>query len=288
MLDVVVLAGGTEKGELAAQTGVAHRPLLEVAGKPLVHHVLTALNGSPRVDRVALVGPDPVLHAADELMVDCRVTAGEEFVDNLTSGVESLSCEHSCGDDHVLIVTGDLPLITSAAITDFVDHAASSHAEVAYPIIPRESSERMFPGGRRTYVRLTDGTFTGGNAVVVTRAFVERSQELLGRLYSYRKSPLKLARLFGPGFILGLIFGRLSIGGLEQRASGIVEARGWRRSCASMRSSGSTWIRSKTWSSLRRGLRKRDESLLVDPPPCCLSERIFFPPQRRKAPASRL
>ncbi len=224
-MDVVVLAGGTEKGELAAQTGVADRPLLEVGGKPILYHVLNALNGSPRVDRVALVAPDPVLQAADELMVDCRVTAGEEFVGNMMAGVSSLCCEHTGGDDQVLIVTCDLPLITSAAITDFVDHAVSSHAEVAYPIIPRESSERTFPGGRRTYVRLTDGVFTGGNAVVVTRGFVERSQELLARLYSYRKSPVKLARLFGPGFILGLIFGRLSISGLEQRASAIVEAR---------------------------------------------------------------
>jgi GTP:adenosylcobinamide-phosphate guanylyltransferase len=225
VLDVVVLAGGIEKGELATQTGQPYRPLLEVAGKPILHHVLTALNGSPRVDRVALVAPEPVLQAADELMVDCRVTAGEEFVENMTLGVNSLCCEHTGGDDHVLIVTSDLPLITPAAITDFVDHAASSHAEVAYPIIPKEASERTFPGGRRTYVRLTDGTFTGGNAVVVTRGFVDRSQELLQQLYSYRKSPVKLARLFGPGFILGLVFGRLSIAGLEQRASAIVEAR---------------------------------------------------------------
>jgi len=225
VLDVVVMAGGVEKGELAAQEGTPYRPLLEVAGKPILHHVLSALNGSPRVDRVALVAPEPVLQAADELMVDCRVLSADSFVDNLVNGAASLSCDHTDGGDHLLIVTGDLPLLTPTAITDFVDRAAASRAEVAYPIIPKESSERVFPGGKRTYRRLSDGTFTGGNAAVVTREFLDRSKDLIARLYSYRKRPLKLAGLFGPGFILGLVFGRLSIEGLEHRASEIVHAR---------------------------------------------------------------
>jgi GTP:adenosylcobinamide-phosphate guanylyltransferase len=225
VLDVVVLAGGVEKGELAAHTGTPYRPLLEVAGKPILHYVLTALNGSPRVDRVALVAPDPVLRTADELMVDYRVLSGESFVDNLLNGAASLHCNHSDGGDRLLIVTGDLPLLTSNAITDFVDRAVASRAEVAYPIIPKDSSERVFPGGKRTYRRLADGIFTGGNAAVLTREFLERSKDLIARLYSYRKRPLKLAGLFGPGFILGLVLGRLSIEGLEHRASEIVHAR---------------------------------------------------------------
>ena len=47
MLDAVVLAGGMDKGEIAAQTGVVYRPLLEVAGKPILHHVLVAVMDLP-------------------------------------------------------------------------------------------------------------------------------------------------------------------------------------------------------------------------------------------------
>ncbi len=224
MIDVVVLAGGVDTGEIAAQTGIVHRPLLEISGKPILLHVLAALSGSARVDRVALVAPDPVLHVADELMVDFLVPAGEHFVDNLHAGVEAMVCDHVTSSDHLLVVSGDLPLLTPNAVNDFVDRSLAARAEIAYPIIPKESSERVFPGGRRTYVRLMEGTFTGGNAVVLTRSFVERSKDLIARLYSYRKSPLKLARLFGPGFILGLVLGRLSIQGLERRASAIVQA----------------------------------------------------------------
>lgn len=225
MMDVVVLAGGVDRGEIAAQTGIAYRPLLEVAGKPIISHVLAALSGSSRVDRVALVGPAPVLQVADELMVDSLVPATESFLENLLLGVEAIVPDQAGDSEHVLVITGDLPLITSVAITDFVDRALAARAEVCYPIIPRESSERRFPGGRRTYIRLREGTFTGGNAVVLTRGFVTRSKELVSRLYSYRKSPVKLARLFGPSFILGLLMGRLTIEGLERRASAIVQAR---------------------------------------------------------------
>jgi hypothetical protein len=158
--------------------------------------------------------------------VDFRVPAGDSFLDNLLHGLAAMTCEHShATPDHVLVITGDLPLITAGAIEDFVTRALAADADVAYPIIPKVCCERKFPEGRRTYVRLREGVFTGGNAVVMTRGFAEQSRELIGRLYAYRKNPLKLATLFGPRFILGLLSGRLTILNLERRASAIVGAR---------------------------------------------------------------
>ena len=127
--------------------------------------------------------------------------------------------------EHLLLITSDLPLITAKAIDDFVRRSLGSGAEVCYPIIPKDSCERRFPGGRRTYVRLREGTFTGGNAVLTTRIFLERSQALIARLYAARKNPLKLAALFGIPFILGLLTGRLTIPQLEARASAIISGQ---------------------------------------------------------------
>ena len=169
------------------------------------------------MDRVSLVAPDPVREVADELMVDCSVPAGDEFAENLVAGVAALSCDHTAMEDRLLIVMGDLPLVTSTALTDFVDRSLASPWRSRIRSSPgSRASGRSQAGGERTCGFKT-GTFTGGNAVVVTRGFVDRSRDLLARLYSYRKSPLKLARLFGPGFILGLLLGRLSIEGLERR-----------------------------------------------------------------------
>jgi GTP:adenosylcobinamide-phosphate guanylyltransferase len=221
MLDAVVLAGGSDRGEIAAETGVVHRPLLEVGGRPIIQRILAALRGASSVGRVALVAPDPVHAAVGDEAVDLRLPATDTFSDNIRRGVEALTP----GSDHVLLLTGDLALITPAAINDFVQQSLAARADVTYPIIPRESCERQFPGARRTYVRLKEGTYTGGNGVVLTPQFVASRWQLIESLYAARKHPLKLAATFGLGFIFRLLTGRLSLPSLEARASHIVGAR---------------------------------------------------------------
>jgi GTP:adenosylcobinamide-phosphate guanylyltransferase len=219
LIDTVILAGGVDRGEIAAQTGISYRPLLDIGGQPIVVRLLEALRSSARVGRVALVAPVPVLEAASQHPIECRVPAGDSFIGNLQAGIEALA------SPHVLVVTGDLPLLTAAAIDDFADQSLAAGAEVAYPIIPRAVCEARFPGGKRTYVRLRDGTFTGGNAVLLSRAFADRSRPLIAGLYAARKNPLKLASILGVGFIIGFVSGRLSLRDIERRASSIVGGR---------------------------------------------------------------
>jgi len=231
VIDAAVLAGGVDKGDIAAETGVVYRSLLEVGGRPIIRRVLAALRGASEVGKVALVAPQPVQDVVSDEAVDVRVEPGDGanglgagkgagFVDNMARGVEATAP----GSEHVLVITGDLPLITPAAINDFVRQSLASRADLSYAIIPKESSERQFPGGRRTYVRLRDGTFTGGNAVVVTRDFVRLQRDLLGRLFSARKSPLQLALILGLRFIIGLLTHGLTLAQIEARARAIIRA----------------------------------------------------------------
>jgi GTP:adenosylcobinamide-phosphate guanylyltransferase len=218
MIDAVVLAGGADKGDIAAELGVVHRPLLEVSGRPIIERVLAALRGASEIGKVALVAPPPVQAAAFEEAVDARVEAGDSFVDNMARGVEATSP----GSDHLLVITGDLPLITPAAIDDFVRRSLASRAALCYSIIPKESSERQFPGGRRTYVRLREGTFTGGNGMVVARPLVELHRALLDRLFTARKDPLKMASVLGIRFIAGLLTHRLTLPYIEARIGAVI------------------------------------------------------------------
>ena len=221
MIDAVVLAGGVERGEIAAETGVAHRALLEVGGKPIIQRILAALRGASSVGEVALVAPEPVQAAVTEDAVDLRVGAGESFVENIERGVEATTG----GSDAVLVLTGDLPMLTPPAVNDFVQQSLAARADVTYAIIPKESCERRFPGGRRTYVKLREGTYTGGNGVVLTRDFVRLRRDLIEKLFAARKHPLKLAGILGVSFIFGLVTGRLKIASVEARASRVVGGR---------------------------------------------------------------
>jgi GTP:adenosylcobinamide-phosphate guanylyltransferase len=221
MVDAVVLAGGEDRGEIAAETGILHRPLLEVGGRPIVQRVLAALRGAISVDRVILVAPEPVQRVVGEEAVDVRVDAGDSFVDNILNGVEAAAATV----DSVLIISGDLPLISPAAIDDLVHQAEAVRADLTYPIIPKESCERAFPGGRRTYVKVREGVYTGGNGVVAARDFMSLRRELIEGLYQSRKNPVKLATMFGLRFVVGLLLGRLALPQLQERAGKIVAAR---------------------------------------------------------------
>jgi GTP:adenosylcobinamide-phosphate guanylyltransferase len=212
LIDTVVLAGGTDRGELAAATGISYRPLLDVGGQPVIVRLLSALHASDRVGRIAVV-------ATADQNVDLRVLSGESFIENLLSGVDALA------SPSVLIVTGDLPLLSVAAVDEFIDRSLAAEAEITYPIIPKEVCEARFPGGRRTWVRLRDGVFTGGNAVTLTRDFAGRSRGLIAGLYASRKNPLRLASVLGFGFAIGLLCGRLTLADIERRASAIVRGR---------------------------------------------------------------
>ena len=221
MVDAVVLAGGIDRGEIAEETGVIYRPLLDIGGSPIIQRVLASLRGAVDVGDVVLVAPTEVHDVVGEEAVDVRVGAGDSFVDNIANGVRATAPEV----DNVLIITGDLPLITPAAINDLVEQAESVRADVIYPIIPKESSERSFPGGKRTYVKLRDGVFTGGNGVVLARNFIELRRDLIARLFAARKNPIRLASIFGLGFVLGLLTGRLTLADLETRAGEIIGSR---------------------------------------------------------------
>jgi len=221
MLDAVVLAGGVDRGEIAAETGIAHRPLLEIGGRPIVQRCLASLRGCADVGRVALVAPEAVHAAVEEAAVDVRVEAGDSLAENLLRGVQATAP----GSETLLVLTGDLPFVTPQAIGDLVHQSQAARAEITYVIVPKESCERRFPGGRRTYVKLREGTFTGGNAVVLARNFVETQQHLITHLYHARKSPIKLAVMFGLGFLVRLAVGRLSLAQVQARAAAITGAR---------------------------------------------------------------
>ena len=78
-----------------------------------------------------------------------------------------------------------------------------------YSIISREANERRFPGARRTYARLAEGTFTGGNVVVVSARLIMENAGLIRKMADARKSVLQLARLIGLRILLRAVIAQV-------------------------------------------------------------------------------
>ncbi|MCL6560887.1 MAG: nucleotidyltransferase family protein, partial [Firmicutes bacterium] len=143
------------------------------------------------------------------------------LLENLDAGLYSLS-----DASRVLVVTGDIPLLTPSVVEGFIRLCEDQGAEAYYPVVPRSTMEEALPGVKRTYVRLRDGSFTGGNVGLVDPAAVKRCLNRARDFVRLRKKPFRLAMVVGIGFLVRFVLGCLSLREAEEKVSKILGIKG--------------------------------------------------------------
>lgn len=219
MINVIILAGGDSQGLLEGGDSSQPKSLLPIKGKAMLGYVLDALKDCSAIGKKVLVGPQIVQEKLGEY-VDFFVEGGDNILNNVALGLQVLPTE-----EKVLVVTSDIPLLTREALEDFLYRCEGKEAELYYPIIRKEDNERKYPDNKRTYVRLKEGIFTGGNIFLIDPPVVLRSVGLAQKLISLRKKPLHLAGVLGWLFVCKFILGRLTIEELEKRVSSLLNIK---------------------------------------------------------------
>lgn len=213
----IVLAGGGPDPHLAPD--LPNKAFLVLGGRPLIARVTDALRGTRSISRIVVVGPPgplgSVLDSSFEIVPD-----QDSLVDNIAAATSRLS-----GESRVLAVASDLPLITAEAIETFLG-LCTGEARLFYAIVPQTAVERRYPGAHKTYVRVTDGVFTGGSVLLFDPAIIEKVRPLVERIMAGRKKPWLLAQLFGWSLATRLIAGTLSIADAEARVHEVTGIRG--------------------------------------------------------------
>lgn len=204
---------------MGTANGRASRAMVELGGKTMLQWVVDALRSCESIGRIAAVGDVE----ADGL--DLVIESGASLVENIRLGIDALGSE---GD--VLVVSSDIPLLTSEGVEDFIDRAARLNVDLAYPILPRAHCEARYPGMKRTYLRTADGVFTGGNMMLVKPDFVERNWDAIQEAHAARKQVARLARMIGMGVLARVLLARfipsvLRISMLERAVSRMLHAR---------------------------------------------------------------
>ena len=232
-VDVVVLAGGRNSAEMAAATGVENRALTPLGTRTMLDYVTAALRGAASVGEVYVVGDVPGGPG-------CHVVqGGGTLLDNLMAGVRA--AQAGGGGDRVLVSTSDIPFLTPQAVDDFVDRATQSGADLCCSYVPVGLCYARFPEMKRTAVKLREGSLTLGNLMLVNPHFLLANQGTISRAYAARKSPIKVARMLGPGLLVRLLLAQfvapslLTVGALERAVSrllgGGTRAAGIRSEC---------------------------------------------------------
>ncbi len=128
------------------------------------------------------------------------------------------------GDDSVLVVTSDLPVLSPEAVDDFVERVLAADPDAGYGCIERATHEARFPQVPHTWARLRDGTFCGAGLASLKPRVLPALEGFLERLGAARKSPLQLASLFGWDVLARFALRRLTVAQAEERASRILGA----------------------------------------------------------------
>lgn len=221
MYDAIILAGGENSKHLSKFSPQPYEAMIEIAGKPMVSFVAQALSASQHVDKIFVVGPVKELSRCEFPENTIMVESGPTIIETIKLGMEALGHQRK-----VLVVTADIPLLTAEAINDFLVQCDKVEADLYYPIVKREVNNKCYPGNKRTYVRLKEGTYTGGNIFLVNPAIVPQCMVVAERIIDNRKNPFKLACILGWKFVVQFILGTLSLEGVERRVSELLGITG--------------------------------------------------------------
>ncbi|MGQ9497395.1 MAG: NTP transferase domain-containing protein [Desulfotomaculales bacterium] len=219
MVACLVLAGSKNTGPLAAASDAPYEALIPIGDRPMVGYVVDALLAAEGAGHIVVAGPREL---ARVLPPGVEVTpGGDTLIESLGRGLKALACE-----ERVLVVTGDVPFLTGAAVDEFLSACGDQAADIYYTVARREDVEGRFPGMKRTYVRLRDGRFTGGNLVLLNPAVYGRIRQKAEEMARLRKRPLRLALLLGPFFILRYLAGTVSLADAERKVTALAGITG--------------------------------------------------------------
>ena len=213
----ILLAGQRPGGDpLAAHFGLASKALIPVAGVSMLRRVADTLLETPEIRRVVILAQDPealLVGDAAPLRARPRVVLARSGPGIATSIAEVAGSADAPWP--VLITTADHVLLTSAMISEFLGGATA--CDVAIGFGERRTVERGYPETRRTWLRFSDGQYSGANLFALRNAKVGAALALWAGIEQHRKKGWKLVSRFGPRLLVRALTRSISLeAGLER------------------------------------------------------------------------
>jgi CTP:molybdopterin cytidylyltransferase MocA len=210
-VDVVVLASGVNAIPLYDGYVPGFKALVPFDGKPSIRYVLDALSAVEGLGRICIAGPRARLQKdlcerPSPGRIDF-VEGGETFLDSLVIGLE-----HFRDSRRVLFVTADLPLLTPAAVSDFLAACAGATTAYEHNLFVSAVARSHYIGGYEKFTKpfnhYRDISVCHGNLFLVDSGLLANQglRRRVRRLYAARKSVFSRF-VFGWKVALTYLFG---------------------------------------------------------------------------------
>jgi GTP:adenosylcobinamide-phosphate guanylyltransferase len=210
----VVLAGSRPgRDSFAEQFGTDLKPLIPIAGEPMVRRPVRALLESEAVGRILVLSQSPDRIAAvlpDDRRIEFRQSAGSiaETIEQLILG--------RIAEFPMVVTTADHALLDPQMVGEFT--AAAAGADLAIGVVERGSLLDRLPQSKRTWIAFRGGAYSGANLFALGSIKALAAIERWRSVEQDRKRGWRVLAALGPALLLGAV---LRMRTLDQSASAI-------------------------------------------------------------------
>jgi GTP:adenosylcobinamide-phosphate guanylyltransferase len=188
----IVLAGQRPGPDMLAQHfALERKALVPVRGEPMICHVVRTLHMSPHIGKIVILSQD-----VEYLRSAVDAAGGAILVESQNSISLSIKAQTEIlgFSSPLLVTTADHPLLTVEMIDEFVRHA---DGDVAVAMVERQTMLRQFPDAQRTWLRFSDGAWSGANLFALKAQKSSFALELWADAEQDRKKAWRLFLHFG-------------------------------------------------------------------------------------------
>ena len=197
----MLLAGSRPGGDpFAMANGVALKPLIPVAGEPMLLRPLRALLACPSITRIRVLTQDVVVIGA--VVDDNLLITIESSSRTIASTIASILADPTTTYP-ILITTADHALLTSEMVVKFQDRAAG--ADLAIAVVEKGNLMSRLPQSHRTWIGFKGGHYSGANLFALGSAKAARAISLWASVEQDRKKGWRMLLAFGPALLLGAV-----------------------------------------------------------------------------------
>jgi GTP:adenosylcobinamide-phosphate guanylyltransferase len=197
----LLLAGSRPGGDpFARRYGVELKPLIPIAGEPMVLRPLRALLASKSIEAVRLLTQD--LDAIAAVLPDNPRWSVEP-----SDGTIAAAMTRICADENtrwpLLVTTADHALLDTAMIDQFCFEAEG--ADLAIGVVTKSALQKRLPQSQRTWIGFRGGKYTGANLFAFGSPKAMQAVALWREVEQDRKKGWRLMLALGWPGLLGLL-----------------------------------------------------------------------------------
>jgi adenosylcobinamide-phosphate guanylyltransferase len=125
------------------------KPLLNVAGKPMIEHVLDALRRVKKIEKIVVAvsrhTPETARMVKKRFSIQALKTPGEDYVSDTQYAIKKLKLKT------VLTISADLPLVTSEIIEEVIKRYERCGKPALAVAVPVETCEKLGLGANHVF-----------------------------------------------------------------------------------------------------------------------------------------